>query len=154
MEAVAIFSPNGSEIDLYLIDADKICRSTFSKSGTSQDEPSDLSGKLHSIFEMMNGKKFGTPKIPLFMQKAAAAQAPQIEITKVPEKHSEVVQVESPLFACFVYTRYYLFQGKFKAMLKFNLDHPAYFKKRDALIEMTKENQRYWAACILSQICV
>lgn len=76
-EAVAIFCPNGPDIDLYLIDADKICRTSFSESGRSQSEAPDLGGKLLSIFEMMNGKKFGTPKVPLFMQKAlAATQSP------------------------------------------------------------------------------
>ena len=106
---------------------------------------------------MMNGKKFGTPKIPLFMQKAAAAKPQEnIEVTKVAERYSENVECTYPIFGAFVYFRYYLYQGKYKSMLKTNLDHPRYFDKRDELLEMTNEKKwkRYWACCLLSLICV
>ena len=85
-EAVAIFRPVGEDIELILVDSDKICRTVLTKkkvpewTDSSQD---DFDSKLRSVFEMMNGKKFGNPKIPLFMQKAAAAKPQEnIEITK------------------------------------------------------------------------
>ena len=76
-EAVAIFRPVNLDIELVLIDSDKICKTviTSKKSPEWTDSSQDgFEDKLKSVFEMMNGKKFGTPKIPRFMQKAAAAK--------------------------------------------------------------------------------
>jgi hypothetical protein len=81
---------------------------------------------------MMNGKKFGNPKIPLFMQKKEVAKTQEnVEVDKEAERYNETVICKNPLYAVFAYFRYYLFQGKYKSMLKFNLNHPAYFDRRD-----------------------
>jgi hypothetical protein len=85
-EAVAIFRMTNSDIELFLIDKVKICRTLLTKketewSDTSQDNQ-EFDKKLINVFEMMNGKKFGTPKIPLFMQKAMAAKTEaNVEVT-------------------------------------------------------------------------
>lgn len=76
-EVVAIFRPVKNDIELIFIDSDKICKTLLTSkkeaewTNCSQD---DFEWKLKCIFEMMNGKKFGNPKIPLFMQKTAAAK--------------------------------------------------------------------------------
>jgi hypothetical protein len=63
-----------------------------------------------------------------------------------------------PLFALFAFLRYYLClqAGKYKSIVKFNLNHPAYFKKRDELVGLAQDNafQSYWHACIISLISV
>ena len=69
----------------------------------------------------------------------------------------ETQQVKNPLFALFAYYCYYLAHGdnaKYKSIVKFNLNHKGYFKKRDKIIEYVdnKEYYHYWQACILNTI--
>jgi len=141
-EAVFIFRGLSSgDIELIILDKDKTCKTLLTSkeaewSDCSQDDV-DFEPKLRTIFEALNGKKFGNPpKLPLFMQKPQDQQPVEnIEVSKISEKHQEIVKCKDPLFAIFVYYRYYIYQGKYKAMLKFNLDHPNYFGRRDQLIE-------------------
>jgi hypothetical protein len=68
------------------------------------------------------------------------------------------VKEGEPLIALFAFMRYYLVlaAGKYKSIVKFNLNHPAYFKKRDEIVGLAQESafQSYWHACILSLISV
>ena len=72
-----------------------------------------------------------------------------------PEYCSDEIQTSNPLFAMFAFYRYYLMltadkdepsKCKYKAIVKFNLDHNAYYSKRDAIIELVDdaEYQLYW----------
>ena len=96
---------------------------------------------------MLNGKKFGRGK-PTFM----FGSAPPKTTTKAPEVALDLdiakaeysydhVHSENPLFALFAFYRYYCMLGnkgdpcKYKAIVKFNLNHSRYFKKRDQIIE-------------------
>ena len=65
---------------------------------------------------------------------------------------SETIQCSHPLYSFFAFYRYYILEEKYKAPVKFNLDHPAYFKKRDKLMELTNDEslRPYWLACLLS----
>merc|ERR1712224_660236 len=56
-----------------------------------------------------------------------------------PEMCSDIMMTSQPLAALFAFYRYYLLQPKYKAIVKFNLDHPAYFKKRDAILELVSD---------------
>jgi len=84
---------------------------------------------------MLNGKKFAVEKKPLFMMKAGEDPAAELENQNFqctePEMHNETIVVSDPLSAVFCYYRYYIFMEKYKAIMKFNLNHPAYFKMRD-----------------------
>ena len=53
-----------------------------------------------------------------------------------PEHYKDTMLTPQPLFALFLFYRYYLLQPKYKSIVKHNLNHPAYLKRRDQLIEM------------------
>jgi len=120
-----------------------------------------LEKRVQNIYEMMNGKKFGAgrPKL-LFgsfaqqdVQEDAAPKAFQVaEAVRVIED----INVQHPLFAVLGYYRYYIFQGKYSAIVKFNLQHARYYEKRDEIIEIANDlkMKMYWQACLLSLICV
>ena len=57
-----------------------------------------------------------------------------------------------PLAAIFAFYRYYLLQPKYKAIVKFNLNHAKYFEKRDSILEVVSDSQykAYFTATILS----
>jgi len=57
-----------------------------------------------------------------------------------PERAKDTVLVKDgkPLYALFGLLRYYLFQEKYKAIIKFNLNHRAYFSKRDEIIKLAQ----------------
>ena len=118
---------------------------------------------------MLNGKKFGAGK-PKFMFGSAPAKtsvpaevAIDLEIAKA-DYYSDSITTENPLYAIFAFYIYYLMLGdkeepekcKYKAIVKFNLDHKAYFSKRDKIIEFVynKDLSLYWEACILMIIAV
>lgn len=73
---MAIFRGVTKDIELIIIDDTKICKTVLTSKKESEWSDSSaaddiMEPKLRNIFEMMNGKKFGNPKIPLFMMKAA-----------------------------------------------------------------------------------
>ena len=112
---------------------------------------------------MLNGKKFGAGK-PKFMFGSAPVKttpapleaATDLEIAKADHCFDQI-HTENPLFALFAFYRYYCMLGgkddacKYKAIVRFNLDHKRYFSKRDELIEFAdnKDYYLYWQACIL-----
>lgn len=63
---------------------------------------------------------------------------------------------QQPIYGVFAFYRYYVLQDKYKAIVKFNLDHQAYFSKRDQIMETVNDGdlREYWKACILSFVCV
>jgi len=71
-----------------------------------------------------------------------------------PQWLKDIMITSQPLAAAFAFYRYYLLQPKYKAIVKFDLDHPAYFKKRDKLLELTQDDEfrAYFLAAILSFI--
>ena len=109
---------------------------------------------------MMNGKKFGSGKPKLlfgnFAQQAESQNADAPITVPDPERVSEHIQVQNPLFLLLEYYRYYILQGKYAAIVKANLAHPRYYEKRDQLVEMANDAKMrmYWQACLLSLICV
>ena len=52
----------------------------------------------------------------------------------------------SPVFGLFIFYKYYLDLEKYKAIVKFDLDHKAYFKKRDELVTLANNEKfkTYW----------
>ena len=64
--------------------------------------------------------------------------------------------MSEPIFGLYIYFKYYLELEKYKAIVKFDLDHKAYFKKRDELVSLANDPKlkSYWEACILSFVCV
>ena len=124
--------------------------------------------RISAIHQMLNGKKFGSGK-PKFSFGSAPAKttakpsevAIDLEIAKA-DYYNDQIHTENPLFSLFAFYRYYLMLGgkedkcKYKAIVKFNLDHKAYFSKRDKIIEFvdTKDYFLYWQACILMIIAV
>jgi hypothetical protein len=110
---------------------------------------------------MMNGKKIAGKKKSLFaFGNASNGEASVVEQTwedKIVEnKPEDTIKMNQPIFGLFIYFKYYLDLEKYKAIVKFNLDHKAYFKKRDELVNMAniKKYKTYWEACILSFVCV
>ena len=111
---------------------------------------------------MMNGKKLvGKKKMMFAFGNAAAAPVQELELEgwldKKPESQpEETILINSPIFGIFLYYKYYLDLEKYKSVLKFNMDHKAYFKKRDELLAKANDPKlkNYWQACILSFVCV
>ena len=113
---------------------------------------------------MMNGNIPAgiEPKKPLFGFMAKPAEpAPEKRVNKdiadpVRAKDTILVKEGKPIYALYALARYYIHLQKYKAIVKFDLDHKAYFSKRDAIIKMAQDKslQQYWLASILSTICV
>ena len=117
---------------------------------------------------MLNGKKFAEEKKMFFG--AATKSASDLEKTKAAlEAHNATLNIEeaercketivvkqNPLYAVFAYYRYYVLMEKYKAIVRFNLNHKAYFGKRDAILELANDQalSPYWKASILSFVCV
>ena len=53
-----------------------------------------------------------------------------------PEWCKDTMITTQPLASLLAFYRYYLLQPKYKAPLKFDLDHPAYFSKRDSILDI------------------
>jgi len=78
-----------------------------------------------------------------FMPKATTSptKEPQgpIEVPE-PERSKDTILVKDGkhLYALFGLLRYYLYQEKYKSIIKFNLNHRAYFSKRDEIIKLAQ----------------
>jgi len=101
-----------------------------------------LNGKVDSNLAPVK-PMFGNNTNLGFMAKATTPptkepQAP-IEVPE-PERAKDTILVKDgkPLYALYGFIRYYLFQEKYKAIVKFNLNHKAYFSKRDAIIKLVQ----------------
>ena len=72
---------------------------------------------------------------PLFMFGNLKTDTKPQEVADVdvepPQWLKDIMITSQPLATAFAFYRYYLLQPKYKAIVKFDLDHPAYFKKRD-----------------------
>ena len=103
---------------------------------------------------MLNGKKFGAgkPKM-MFGNTATAVKTPDgnteeqaLNIT-APSCFSDSIHTNTPIYGVFAFYKYYLMLGgkedtcKYKAIVKFNLDHKKYFSKRDQIIEYVQNKQ-------------
>ena len=55
------------------------------------------------------------------------------------ERPTETIQTQSPLHLAFGYYSYYLLKEKYKGFVKYDMDHPAYFAKRDAILEAVND---------------
>lgn len=132
---------------MIIIEGAKILVITFSKNKESdtrgdcsaQDQfgsGSILEKRVQHIYEMINGKKFGAGRPKLLFgsfaqQDVKEDSAPKpVEVADA-ERVMEDINVKYPLFAMLGYYRYYIFQGKYSAIVKFNLQHARYYEKRD-----------------------
>lgn len=108
---------------------------------------------------MLNGIQFAKEKKLFgFTQDDNDSQINNSNIdVKQPEQANETIIVKSnPLFAVYAYYRYYVLQEKLMAIVKFNLDHQAYFSKRNEIMAVVNdaELRDYWNAALFSFICV
>ena len=96
---------------------------------------------------------FGPPVDLKQSEDAMAAHNATLTIHS-PERPSESIETKSPLFLAFAYYQYYLLKQKYKGFVKFDMNHPAYFDKRDTLLESVNDPSLspYWQACIISLV--
>jgi hypothetical protein len=152
---------------MVIITETKVCQIIFTNqegantwTDSSNGDESTLEQRIKDIHEMLNGKKFAVEKKPLFMMKPTDMKEEDLAKQNLNidpfERHKETVVVQNPLAAVFCYYRYYIFQEKYKAIVKFNLNHKAYFSKRDAIVSLAdnKKLTSYFNASILSFVCV
>jgi hypothetical protein len=107
---------------------------------------------------MINGKKFAEVKVLPFMMFGAAKAGngsggvsleehnSKLNIDE-PERYEEIIRLtQNPVFAVFAFYRYYILKEKYKAVVKFNMDHKAYFGKRDQLVKLVNQQNlsEYW----------
>ena len=99
-------------------------------SESSEEDSADL--KVVQIHKMLNGVKFAKEK-KLFGAICSSDELPDPNTQEVKPAQSfkESIVVPNPLIGVFAYYRYYLLLEKYKSIVKFNLNHSAYFSKRD-----------------------
>lgn len=116
-----------------------------------------LEKRVKAIYHMMNGKFETTAKPkglfgngtnlgfvaqPAFMtqQKSEEKAGKEVKEIAEPERARDTILVKSqqPLFALYAFIRYYLYQTKYKAIIKYNLNHKAYFSKRDTIVKLVQ----------------
>ena len=132
-----------------------IQKNTQSKWTDSQDSQNQHEEKLVHVYQILNGRKFECKKQTGFLfgsfkaQEATQSKGINPEDIAAPETHNEKISTNQPLLGMFAFYRYYLHQAnnKYKgAILKFNMDHPNYFSKRDEIMESVEEDTMlaYW----------
>lgn len=90
----------------------------------------------------MNGAKIGNVQRKVLFGAAPATNDAAYTKTEISpaEQVEEHIQTSNPLYLVLLYYRYYMLRhngassSKYKSIVKFNLDHKAYFSKRDRLI--------------------
>lgn len=163
-------------IEMIILDGTRIARMAW---GDEESEPqwSDdgvdgaapesrdklLDKKLILIHRILNGEKQKVSKAkpaPLFSFGAKPVQKkdedpkedqPAAEV-EAPQWCKDTMVTAQPLSAVLAFYRYYLLQPKYKAIVKHDLDHPAYFKKRDRILELISQEKHrtYFTAANLS----
>ena len=93
-----------------------------------------MNGKVDSKYLVTPKPLFGFAPKPA---PVVAEPSPPVEVPE-PERAKDTILVKDgkALFVLYGLIRYYLYLEKYKAIVKCNLNHRAYFSKRDEIIKL------------------